>query len=149
MTFAALTQRRKQVHNSIISSALADSVTRCNRACTQILFHSQVSKEPSTFQHLGDAALDDLRGVKAVDPLAVKEDGAAHDARFVNIQQSRNGAHDGRFASAIRAEQCDYCLIWHFQRDTLHSGDNVLIGHCDILKNEQGISSLMLIYLCV
>ena len=79
-----------------------------------------------------------MRGVKAVDPLAVKEDGAAHDACFVNIQQSGNGAHDGRFAGAIGAEQCYHRLIRHLQRDTLHGGNNVLIGHCDILKNEQG-----------
>src|SRR5436309_14872309 len=114
MTFAALTQRWKEIHNSIISAAHADGITRSNRACTQILLHSQVSEEPPAFQYLGDAALDDLRGVKAVNSLAVKEDGAAHDAGFVNIQQSGNSAHDGRFAGAIRAKQCDHCLIRHF-----------------------------------
>src|SRR5712671_663647 len=113
MTFAALTQQRKQVHYAIISAAHTDGITRSKRACTQILLYSQVSEEPPPFQYLGDAALDDSRRVETVNPLTIKENGTAYDTGFVNIQQPGNGAHDGRFAGAIRAKQGDHCLIRH------------------------------------
>src|SRR5258708_39488320 len=113
MTFAALTQQGKQVHYAIISAAHADGITRSKRACTQILIYSQVSEEPPPLQYLGDATLDDLRCVEAVNPLSIKENGTAYGAGFVNIQKPGNGAHDGCFAGAIRAKQRDPCLIRH------------------------------------
>src|SRR5258708_1047016 len=115
MTFAALTQQGKQVHYAIISAAHAEGITRSKRACTQILLYSQVSEEPPPFQYLGDAALDDLRRVEAVNPLTIKENGTAYDAGFVNIQQPGNGAHDGRFAGAIGTKHRDHCLLRHLQ----------------------------------
>src|SRR5579863_6146137 len=97
MAFASLAQQRKQLHYAIIRTPHVGSVTRGDGSRAQILIHSKISEEPSAFQYLGDAALDDLCGIEAVNALAVKKNGAAHNAGFVNGEEAGNSTHNGRF----------------------------------------------------
>src|SRR5579863_649772 len=113
MAFAPLTQYRKQLHHAIIGPPCAGSVTRGDGPCADILIYRQIRKEPSAFQYLRNAALYNLCGIETVNTLAVKKNGATHDAGFVDREQPGNCSHNGCFTCAIRAEERDHSLIWY------------------------------------
>jgi hypothetical protein len=103
----------------------------------QILQRRHVGDDAATLHHLENAAANDLVGIDAIDPRAVKDDFAAGDFAVLGLEQSGDRLQRGRFACAIGAQQRHDCALRHFQAQAAQHQDDVVIDHLDIAHGEQ------------
>src|SRR5262249_1564938 len=74
-------------------------------AGNQVLLDREIGEHVPAFEHLDDAALDDLVGRQLIEPLAVELDRALGDAAAFGAEDAGNGLERRRLAGAVRAQE--------------------------------------------
>ena len=68
----------------------------------EVLVDREIREEAPSFQHGGDARLDDGGSGEVVDAVSVELDGSP-----ARLHQSQDGLHGGRFSAGVSPEQRD------------------------------------------
>ncbi len=105
-------------------------------ACDQIVLDRQILEDAATFEHLHDAALDDLVRRQAVEPFAVELDIALGDLAALGVQQPRDRLQGRRLAGAVGAEKGGDMPLLGGQRYALQHQNRAVVDDFDVVERE-------------